>query len=95
MERSIPLELPIQLKDFNDDLLDEAIHFVLSSARASPSAVQRHFRIGYNRAASLIEAMEARGIVSKMAEDGTRIVIADNSTNVVLPLVDKKIVNCS
>ena len=58
-----------------DNLYDEAVEFVLDSRRASISAVQRKLRIGYNRAARLIEAMEAAGVVSTMATNGSREVL--------------------
>jgi len=58
-----------------DPLYDEAAQFVIGSRRASISAVQRQLRIGYNRAARLIEQMEAAGLVSPMGRNGTREVI--------------------
>jgi len=58
-----------------DPLYDEAVEFVLSSRRASISSVQRKLRIGYNRAARLIEAMEEVGIVSEMGTNGSREVL--------------------
>ena len=59
----------------SEPLYDEAVAFVLESRRASISAVQRKLRIGYNRAARLIEAMEEAGIVSSMNTNGTREVL--------------------
>jgi len=59
-----------------DALYDEAVHYVLQSRRASISSVQRKLRIGYNRAARLIEAMEAAGVVSAMGTNGQREVLA-------------------
>jgi len=59
-----------------DPLYDEAVAVVLKTRRASISAVQRHLRIGYNRAARLIEAMEKAGLVSPMQSNGNREVIA-------------------
>ncbi len=59
-----------------DPLYDEAASFVLNSRRASISAVQRQLRIGYNRAARLIEQMEAAGLVSPMGRNGARDVLA-------------------
>ncbi|MGC0015574.1 DNA translocase FtsK 4TM domain-containing protein [Ralstonia pseudosolanacearum] len=59
-----------------DPLYDEAAAFVLNTRRASISAVQRQLRIGYNRAARLIEQMEAAGLVSPMGRNGSREVIA-------------------
>ncbi|MCC5885977.1 MAG: DNA translocase FtsK 4TM domain-containing protein [Gammaproteobacteria bacterium] len=60
----------------DDPLYDEAVAFVLESRRASISAVQRKLRIGYNRAARMIEAMEAAGVVSSMDTNGSREVLA-------------------
>ncbi|MGK0441454.1 MAG: S-DNA-T family DNA segregation ATPase FtsK/SpoIIIE [Pseudohongiellaceae bacterium] len=62
--------------DEADVLYDEALHFVTSSRRASISAVQRKLRIGYNRAARLIETMESAGVVSEMGHNGAREVLA-------------------
>jgi S-DNA-T family DNA segregation ATPase FtsK/SpoIIIE len=59
-----------------DPLYDEAVAFVLRSRRASISSVQRQFRIGYNRAARLVESMEAAGLVSAMGHNGGREVLA-------------------
>ena len=59
-----------------DPLYDEAVAIVMKTRRASISAVQRHLRIGYNRAARLIEAMERAGLVSPMQSNGNREVIA-------------------
>lgn len=54
---------------------------MLKTRRASISAVQRHLRIGYNRAARLIEAMERAGLVSAMQPNGNREVIAPKPEN--------------
>tara|TARA_A100001388_G_scaffold117364_1_gene86674 strand:- start:2625 stop:4982 length:2358 start_codon:yes stop_codon:yes gene_type:complete len=62
-----------------DEFYDQAVAFVLESRRASISAVQRKFRIGYNRAARLIEAMEDAGLVSEMNSNGNREVLAPNA----------------
>ncbi len=62
--------------DEADPLYDDAVAFVLNSRRASISAVQRHLRIGYNRAARIIEQMEASGLVSPMESNGNRTVLA-------------------
>ncbi|MCH4562680.1 DNA translocase FtsK 4TM domain-containing protein [Halomonas sp. EGI 63088] len=59
-----------------DALYDEAVQFVTESRRASISAVQRRFKIGYNRAARLVEAMEMAGVVSTMGTNGAREVLA-------------------
>ncbi len=60
----------------DDALYDEAVKFVTESRKASISAVQRKLRIGYNRAARMIESMEAAGVVSEMGSNGSREVIA-------------------
>ena len=62
--------------DEGDSLYDEAVLFVTESRKASISAVQRKLRIGYNRAARMIESMEAAGVVSEMGSNGSREVIA-------------------
>jgi S-DNA-T family DNA segregation ATPase FtsK/SpoIIIE len=59
-----------------DPLYDQAVEIVVKSRRASISLVQRNLRIGYNRAARLVEQMEAAGIVSAMQSNGNREVIA-------------------
>ena len=59
-----------------DPLYDEAVAFVTESRKASISSVQRKLRIGYNRAARLIEQMEAAGVVSNMSSNGNREVLA-------------------
>ena len=64
-----------------DPLYDEAVAYVLKSRRASISSVQRQLRIGYNRAARLIEAMERAGLVSPMQSNGNREVIAPRGDN--------------
>ncbi|XLY90336.1 DNA translocase FtsK [Ectopseudomonas mendocina] len=63
-----------------DPLYDEAVNFVLESRRASISAVQRKLKIGYNRAARMIEAMEMAGVVSSMNTNGSREVLAPGSS---------------
>ncbi len=60
----------------SDPLYDEAVAFVTETRKASISSVQRKLRIGYNRAARLIEQMEASGVVSPMSSNGSREVIA-------------------
>ncbi|MCT2388517.1 DNA translocase FtsK 4TM domain-containing protein [Erwinia pyrifoliae] len=59
-----------------DQLFDQAVEFVVDKRRASISGVQRQFRIGYNRAARIIEQMEAQGIVSSPGHNGNREVLA-------------------
>jgi S-DNA-T family DNA segregation ATPase FtsK/SpoIIIE len=74
-----PGELQAESSDENsesDALYDEAVHYVTQSRRASISSVQRKLRIGYNRAARLIEAMEEAGVVTEMGSNGQREVLA-------------------
>ena len=63
----------------SDPLYDEAVAFVVRSRRASISAVQRQLRIGYNRAARLVEQMETAGIVSPMSANGSREILVPPS----------------
>ncbi len=62
--------------DSEDELYDKAVAYVLESRRASISSVQRQLRVGYNRAARLIEEMEAQGVVSPPEHNGQREVLA-------------------
>ncbi len=59
-----------------DSLYDEAVQFVTESRKASISSVQRRFKVGYNRAATIIEDMEAAGVVSAAESNGSRVVLA-------------------
>jgi S-DNA-T family DNA segregation ATPase FtsK/SpoIIIE len=59
----------------NDPMYDQAVAVVLQHRRASISLVQRHLRIGYNRAARLLEQMEQSGVVSSMATNGNRDIL--------------------
>jgi S-DNA-T family DNA segregation ATPase FtsK/SpoIIIE len=59
----------------SDPMYDQAVAIVLEHKRASISLVQRHLRIGYNRAARLLEQMEKSGLVSAMATNGNRDII--------------------
>jgi S-DNA-T family DNA segregation ATPase FtsK/SpoIIIE len=61
--------------DESDPLYDEAVAFVLETRKASISSVQRKLRVGYNRAARLIETMEAAGLVSEMGHNGSREIL--------------------
>ena len=63
----------------SDPLYDEAVAFVLESRKASISSVQRKLRVGYNRAARLIEQMEESGVVSPMSSNGSREILAPNN----------------
>ena len=58
-----------------DDLYDEAVRIVAESRRASISHLQRRLKIGYNRAARLVETMEAAGVVSQLQSNGGREVL--------------------
>jgi S-DNA-T family DNA segregation ATPase FtsK/SpoIIIE len=58
-----------------DELYDQAVAIVLKNRRASISLVQRHLRIGYNRAARLLEQMETSGLVSTMQSNGNREIL--------------------
>lgn len=60
----------------SDALYDQAVQFVTESRKASISSVQRRFKVGYNRAATMIEEMEAAGIVSAAETNGSRVVLA-------------------
>ena len=64
-----------------DPLYDQAVEIVLKNKRASISLVQRHLRIGYNRAARLVEQMEVAGLVSSMSSSGGREILAPNRVN--------------
>ena len=73
--KSIEVQELSDESEVDDDLYNEAVEFVIETRRASISSVQRKFRIGYNRAARLIEAMEENGIVSPMNSNGSREVL--------------------
>ena len=73
--KSIEVQELSDESEIDDDLYNEAVEFVIETRRASISSVQRKFRIGYNRAARLIEAMEENGIVSPMNSNGSREVL--------------------
>lgn len=64
-----------------DPLFDQVVDFVVETQRASISSVQRKFRIGYNKAARIVEQMEAEGIISPPSHNGTREVLAARSHN--------------
>ena len=65
--------------DENDDLFQEAVRLVLRDKKASTSYIQRRFQIGYNRAARLMEDMEAQGIVSPPNHAGKRTILREES----------------
>jgi S-DNA-T family DNA segregation ATPase FtsK/SpoIIIE len=60
----------------SDSLYDQAVYFVTESRKASISSVQRRFKVGYNKAANIIEQMEAAGVVSTAETNGSRVVLA-------------------
>ncbi|HSH28814.1 MAG TPA: DNA translocase FtsK, partial [Thiohalobacter sp.] len=73
----LPGETPIGGEDSESDpLYDQAVQIVTETRRASISGVQRRLKIGYNRAARMIEAMEAAGIVGPLEANGSREVLA-------------------
>lgn len=61
-----------------DQFYDQAVEFVVQAHRVSISSIQRRFKIGYNRAARIVEAMEAAGVVSQMEANGNRTVLVPN-----------------
>ena len=69
-----------EIDDSDDPLYNEVIEFVVESRKASISAVQRRFKIGYNRAARLIEQMEMDGLVSPMQSNGSREILMKESS---------------
>lgn len=60
----------------DDPLFDEAVHFVTETRRVSISSVQRKLKVGYNRAANIVDAMEAAGVISSAGHNGSREVLA-------------------
>ncbi|GMR14592.1 MAG: DNA translocase FtsK [Gammaproteobacteria bacterium] len=68
--------VPTETQGEQDELYDQAVAWVTESRRASISSVQRHLRVGYNRAARLIEEMEVSGVVSRPERNGLREVLA-------------------
>ncbi|WP_256580228.1 MULTISPECIES: DNA translocase FtsK [unclassified Pseudomonas] len=67
--------------DESDELYPAAVEFVRSQDRPSTSALQRHFKIAYNRAARILEELELRGVVSKMHTDGSRRLVAGEAVS--------------
>lgn len=67
---------PIFNSEDEDPLYAEAVAFVVESRKVSVSGIQRKFRIGYNRAAYIVEAMERNGVISEMGHNGNRSVLA-------------------
>ncbi|WP_105198943.1 DNA translocase FtsK [Pseudoalteromonas sp. T1lg10] len=77
----LPGEVPEGEDGEADPLYDEAVAFVIESGRVSVSSVQRKLRVGYNRAARLVEQMEISGLVSPPGHNGTREVLVKNNAN--------------
>ncbi|MFC3882514.1 DNA translocase FtsK [Bacillus songklensis] len=82
-EDMIPKDTPESEDDFEDDLYDEAVQLVVEMQTASVSMLQRRFRIGYNRAARLIDAMEVRGVVGPYEGSKPRSVLISPSNEEV------------
>lgn len=79
-EEMIPDDNGEQYEDVDDELYEDAVQLVIEMQSASVSMLQRRFRIGYNRAARLIDAMEDRGIVGPHEGSKPRMVLIDNHT---------------
>ncbi|MBS3796638.1 DNA translocase FtsK 4TM domain-containing protein [Pseudoalteromonas sp. BDTF-M6] len=77
----LPGETPEDEDGEADPLYDEAVAFVIESGRVSVSSVQRKLRVGYNRAARLVEQMEISGLVSPPGHNGSREVLVKNNAN--------------
>ncbi|MGM0835507.1 MAG: DNA translocase FtsK [Bacillota bacterium] len=78
-EEMIPQDINEEVEEVNDDLYDDAVQLVLEMQTASVSMLQRRFRIGYTRAARLIDAMEVRGVVGPYEGSKPRTVLMSNS----------------
>jgi len=78
-----------ELPDGPDPLYEQALSFVRSTRRASVSAIQRHLKIGYNRATRMIEQMEAEGVVTPIDSNGGREVIAQAEQHPVDKILDE------
>ncbi|MBH0042002.1 DNA translocase FtsK [Pseudoalteromonas sp. SWXJZ10B] len=77
----LPGEANENADEENDPLYDEAVSFVIETGKVSVSSVQRKLRVGYNRAARLVEQMETSGIVSSPGHNGARDVLVPNGAN--------------
>ena len=77
----LPGEASESADDESDPLYDEAVAFVIETGKVSVSSVQRKLRVGYNRAARLVEQMETSGIVSSPGHNGARDVLVPNGAN--------------
>ena len=78
-EEMIPQDVNEEVEDVNDDLYDDAVQLVLEMQTASVSMLQRRFRIGYTRAARLIDAMEVRGVVGPYEGSKPRTVLVSGN----------------
>ncbi|WAT32291.1 DNA translocase FtsK [Pseudomonas sp. GXZC] len=65
----------------SDELYPAAVEFVRSQERPSVSAIQRHFQVGYNRAARILEEMEQRGVVTMLHTDGSRRLVGEETAS--------------
>jgi S-DNA-T family DNA segregation ATPase FtsK/SpoIIIE len=73
-------KMPADSADAEEDpLYDQAVQIVLDTRKASISGVQRRLKIGYNRAARMVESMEAAGLVGPLQSNGTREILAPNA----------------
>ena len=79
--------------DDRDELLDEAIEFVITEDQASISAIQRRFRVGYSRAGRMIDQMESLGIVGKHEGSKPRKVLKDVSYLTQSDMQDEELVD--
>lgn len=75
-------------EDYDDPLFDQAVAFVVDKQKVSTSAVQRQFRIGYNRSGRLIELMELAGVITPPGVNGNREVLVDSSFEVNYEKID-------
>nr|WP_280952817.1 DNA translocase FtsK [Salinicola sp. CPA57] len=80
LEEGVSIKTRQPVNEAEDALLADAATFVFSEKRASISALQRRFKIGYNRAARLIEDLERAGVVSAMDNSGKRRVVTARSS---------------
>lgn len=74
-------------ESFDDPMLEPAVEWVVVNQKVSISAIQRHFRLGYNRAAQIIELMESVGIVSPQGFNGNRTVLCSEKEDADLLLM--------
>ena len=69
------MDLEIDSDGETDPIYDQAVEFILDTKKVSISSIQRRFKIGYNRAARIVETMESAGIVSPMGSNGNREIL--------------------